>query len=66
MSYFVVKNCEIRACQYWRIGNKCIKDGAQIAESIKYSTDLHNSEMCQIRKQIDVYRLPHMLEGDRK
>ena len=66
MSYFVVKNCEIRACQHWRLNDRCIKNGTSIAESIKYSADLHNSEMCQIRKQIDVYRLTHMLEGDRK
>jgi|ETNmetMinimDraft_3_1059899.scaffolds.fasta_scaffold187390_2 hypothetical protein len=64
MSYFVVKNCEMRACLYWRLGDKCIKDGMNISKSTKNSSHLHNSETCQIRKQIDVYRLTHMLEGE--
>ena len=66
MQNFVVKKCEMRACLYWRLGDECIKDGMNISKSIKYSSHLHNSEICQIRKQIDVYRLTHMLEGEKK
>ena len=63
MSYFVVKKCEMRACLYWRLKDRCIKHGMDIGSSVKYSAHLHSSETCQIRKQIDVYRLNHMLEG---
>ena len=66
MQNFVVKKCEMRACLYWRLGDECIKDGMDISKSIKNSSHLHNSEVCQIRKQIDVYRLTHMLEGEIK
>jgi len=62
MSYFVVKNCEMPACLYWRLGNKCIKDGMNISDSVKNSSHLHNSKTCQIRKQIDVHRLHYLLE----
>ena len=64
MSYFVVKYCEIRACQHWRINNQCIKNETLISDSLKYSADMHNSNICEIRKQIDKYRLEHMLEGE--
>jgi hypothetical protein len=64
MSYFVVNYCEIRACQHWRIHNQCIKNETLISASIKYSADMHDSKWCEIRKQIDRYRLEHMLEGE--
>ena len=63
MSYFVVKNCEMRACLYWRIGNKCVKDGMHIGNSVENSSHLHSSKTCQIRKQIDIYRLNYLLEN---
>tara|TARA_R110001592_G_scaffold247870_1_gene510001 strand:- start:317 stop:517 length:201 start_codon:yes stop_codon:yes gene_type:complete len=65
MSYFVVNYCKLRACQHWRIGNNCIKNETLIGDSIKYSADMHNSDICEVRKQIDKYRLEHMLEGEK-
>tara|TARA_Y100001936_G_scaffold100477_1_gene98794 strand:+ start:4110 stop:4307 length:198 start_codon:yes stop_codon:yes gene_type:complete len=62
MSYFVVKYCELKACQHWRLGNTCTKDGLPIAENLKYVADLHDSSICQVRKQINEYRLEHLLE----
>jgi len=64
MAYFVVNYCENRACQHWRMDNQCIKNETLISSSIKYSADMHDSEFCEIRKQIDTYRLNHMLEGE--
>ena len=62
MSHFVVKYCELRACQHWRIDNKCIKNNMPIASSLKYVVNMHNSSVCQVRKQIDKYRLENLLE----
>lgn len=63
MSIFVVKKCEIKACQWWRLGDNCIKNGSSISHHMKYAADLHNAEFCQVREQINKYRLKHMLEG---
>ena len=62
MLHFVVKYCELRACQHWRIDNKCIKDNQPTASSLKYVANLHNSSVCEIRRQIDEYRLKNLLE----
>ena len=62
MSCFVVNYCELRACQHWRIDNKCTKNNVSIAKSLKYVTNLHNSKICQVRKQVDQYRLKNLLE----
>ena len=66
MLYFVVEICELKACQHWRLGDNCVKNHTSIAESVKYCSNLHDSELCQVRKQIDNYRLEQMLEGDSK
>ena len=63
MSYFVVNYCELRACQHWRIGNKCTKNKLPIAASIKYVANMHDSSICEVRKQTDKYRLEQMLEA---
>ncbi len=62
MSCFVVKYCESRACQYWRLDDKCVHHNRSIADSIKYIANMHDSKVCQIRKQIDQYRLKNLLE----
>ena len=62
MSHFVVKYCELRACQHWRIDNKCVKNNMSIAGSIKYVANMHDSSVCEVRRQIDKYRLEKMLE----
>ena len=62
MSHFVVKYCELRACQHWRIDNKCVKNNMSIARSIKYVANMHDSSVCEVRRQIDKYRLEKMLE----
>ena len=66
MLYFVVEICELKACQHWRLGDNCVKNHTSIAESVKYCSNLHDSARCQVRKQIDNYRLEQMLEGDSK
>ena len=63
MSHFVVNYCELRACQHWRIGNKCTKNKLLIADSIKYVANMHDSSICEVRKQTDKYRLEQMLEA---
>ena len=62
MLCFVVNNCELRACQHWRIGNKCTKHNLSIIENAKYVQNIHNSSVCEVRRQIDNYRLEHLLE----
>ena len=62
MLYFVVNYCELRACQHWRIDNKCIKNNMPMAESLKYVANMHNSSVCEIRRQIDEYKLKNLLE----
>jgi len=62
MLHFVVNYCELRACQHWRIDNKCTKNNLPIADSIKHVANMHDSSVCEVRKQIDKYRLEQMLE----
>jgi hypothetical protein len=62
MLCFVVNNCELRACQHWRIGNKCTKHNLSIIENAKYVQNIHNSSVCEVRRQIDKYRLENLLE----
>ena len=62
MSHFVVNCCELRACQHWRINNRCVKHGMAIVSSIKYLANMHDSSVCKVREQIDKYRLEHLLE----
>jgi hypothetical protein len=45
MSCFVVNYCDLRACQHWRIDNKCIKHNVSMADSAKYVINLHNSSV---------------------
>jgi hypothetical protein len=62
MLNFVVNYCELRACQHWRIHNKCTKNSTSIADGAKYVTNIHDSSVCEVRRQIDKYRLEHLLE----
>ncbi len=62
MLCFVVNYCELRACQHWRIDNKCTKHNLSIADNAKYVTNIHDSAVCEVRRQIDKYRLGHLLE----
>ena len=62
MSHFVVKYCELRACQHWRIDNQCTKNGQSISDSLKYVANIHDSSVCEVRRQIDKYRLENLLE----
>ena len=62
MSNFVVEYCKLSACQHWRIDNKCVKNGMPIANSIKYLANMHDSSVCEVRRQLDKYRLEKMLE----
>jgi len=62
MSFFVVNSCSLKACLNWRIGNKCVKNKMHIPTAIKYIANMHDSSVCEVRRQIDVYRLEQMLE----
>ena len=62
MLHFVVNYCELLACQHWRIDNKCIKNNLPIAKSLKHVANMHDSSVCEIRKQINEYRLKNLLE----
>lgn len=62
MSFFVVKSCQYSACINWRQGNKCVKNNMHIKSHIKYIANMHDSSICEVRKQINEFRLKHMLE----
>jgi hypothetical protein len=62
MLFFAIDSCELKACQNWRINNKCVKDEMSIPDSLRYVANIHSNDTCQVRKQIDEYRLTEMLE----
>lgn len=62
MQYFVVNFCTLAGCRYWRHGDKCAKNGMDIENQVSVLNRMHESESCQIKQQMDVYRLTHMLE----
>jgi len=65
MSNFVVNYCELRACQHWRMGNKCRYHNQSLADSLKYLANMHDSSICEVRRQIDKYRLENLLEDSK-
>ncbi len=65
MSNFVVNYCKLRACQHWRIDNKCIYHNQSLADSFKYVANMHDSSICEVRRQIDKYRLENLLEDSK-
>jgi hypothetical protein len=62
MSNFVVHYCPMKACQQWRLGDKCSLDGFDINKNMQYVANMHDSSICEIRRQIDQYRLKNLLE----
>lgn len=64
MSNFVIELCTLKACQHWRIGNSCVKNNQSIQNSIKYVANMHSSSVCEVRRQIDNYRLENLLEDN--
>jgi len=64
MSNFVVQYCPMRACQQWRLGNKCSLHGFDIAKNMQYVANMHDSSICEVRRQIDQYRLKNLLEDN--
>jgi len=62
MLYFVVNSCETKGCNHWRPGGNCAKNLMYIPSSVKYVANIHDATTCQVRKQVDEYRLNKMLE----
>jgi len=62
MSVFAVKSCTLKACLNWRIYDKCVKDGVSIKPQIKYIANMHDSSVCEVRRQINQFRLERVLE----
>ena len=62
MSYFVVNSCGLRACLNWRMGDTCAKNNMLISSQIAYLANMHDAQVCEVRKQLDQYRLEQMLE----
>jgi len=63
MALFVVNSCDMNGCLYWRMGDNCAKDGMCIQTTIELYTQLHDAHNCQIRQQMNEYRLEHALES---
>ena len=62
MTYLVVDKCEKRACLHWRQPSNCIKHSMYLPSQMKYVANIHDADTCQVRKQIDMYRLTKMIE----
>ena len=62
MSFFVIDSCMVKACQNWRINNKCVKDQMHIPTCIHYAANIHDDSICEVRRQINEFRLNEMLE----
>lgn len=62
MSFFVIKSCQLNGCLHWRVGDKCAKHDMWIPNHIKFTANMHDSSVCEARKQINKYRLEQMLE----
>jgi len=63
MEHFKIAKCTIAACKNWRRGNKCAKDGFSIARTIHLVSNIHSADVCQVRYQINIYRLNNLLEN---
>ena len=64
LSHFSVQYCELKACQHWRLDNHCAKNGAPIAPSLPLVANMHDSSICEVRRQANIYRLEHLLEDE--
>ncbi len=62
MSYFVVNSCALKACLNWRMGDACAKNNQLISPQIRYLATMHDDKICQVREQVNQYRLKQMLE----
>lgn len=62
MSFFVVNSCQVKACLNWRIGDTCVKNLMHIPTTVKYVANMHDASICEVRRQIDKYRLEQILE----
>lgn len=62
MSFFKVEFCDQKGCLSWRFGNTCVKDGMNIKRTYKYVLNSHDEKICQIRKQVNIYRLEKLIE----
>ena len=60
--FLFVENCPQKACLHWRTGNLCVKHHAFIPQQMQWLANIHDATTCQVRKQIDVYRLTKMIE----
>jgi len=63
MEYFVVHYCNVKACQSWRLQNKCVRNGMSIANTIKLNTDVQHRTICSVKQQMDIYRVTNILGG---
>ena len=62
MLFFDIKYCALKACQNWRIGDKCAKDKMHIPTAVTFIANMHDGSICEVRNQIDIFRLNEMLE----
>ena len=60
--FFDIKFCSLRACQNWRMGDKCVKDEMYIPTAVSFIANIHDASVCRVREQIDIFRLNEMLE----
>jgi hypothetical protein len=62
MLFFDIKFCSSKACLNWRPSNKCIKDSMHIPTAVNFIANIHDASTCEVRKQIDIYKLTNILE----
>ena len=62
MLYFVVDSCELKGCQYWRMGDSCVKNNKYIPDQLKYVANIHDGDNCIVRRQVNECKLIKLLE----
>ena len=64
MSRFVVESCAVKGCANWRDkdGNNCAKNGLNIAAELRFAAMMKDSAECQIRQQMNEFRLTKLLD----
>lgn len=63
ISVFVVPKCKVRGCQHYRQGDRCAKDGFSIEAQMRFVAMMHESDLCEVRRQMNTYRLNKMLDS---
>lgn len=52
----------MQGCQLWRTGYQCAKHGTEIEPAISVLANIHDESICEVRRQINIFRMHDLLE----